>query len=101
MSTTGKIKYQFSEKVWQYEGTGGWYFISLPKNISKEIRNNLKNEEEGWGRLKATAEIGTTQWKTSIWYGTKNETYLLPLKSEIRKKEKIEEGMVISVTIIL
>lgn len=101
MNSTGKIKYQFSEKVWRYAGTGGWYFISLPKNISQEIRNNLKNEEEGWGRLKATAEIGTSQWKTSIWYGTKNETYLLPLKSEIRKKEKIEDGMEITVTIIL
>ncbi len=101
MTSTGKLKYQFSEQVWRYEGTAGWYFISLPKSSSKEIRNNLRKEEEGWGRLKATAEIGTSQWKTSIWFDTKNETYLLPLKSEIRKKEKIEDGMVITVTIIL
>lgn len=30
--------------------------------------------------------MGETEWKSAIWYDTKLETYLLPLKSEIRKK---------------
>ena len=98
---TGQIKYNFSEKVWQHAPPGGWYFISLPLNIAKEIRENLKSEEEGWGRLKATAEIGKNQWKTAIWFDTKKNTYLLPLKAEIRKKEKIEIGNRIDVTISL
>ena len=98
---TGKIKYNFSEKVWKYSSLGGWYFISLPENISKEIRENLKSEEEGWGRLNALAEIGKTQWKTAIWFDTKRNTYLLPLKSDIRKKENIEVGKVIVVSVSL
>ena len=36
-----------------------------------------------------TAKIGNTQWETAIWFDTKLDTYLLPLKAEIRKKEKI------------
>lgn len=88
---TGKIKYQFASSIWQYSPPkGGWYFVSLPKEISKEIRNNFKWQEEGWGRLKVAAKINNTEWETAIWFDTKLKTYLLPLKTEIRRKEKLE-----------
>ncbi|WP_367915822.1 DUF1905 domain-containing protein [Leadbetterella sp. DM7] len=88
----GRIKYEFSAKIWRYKGQGGWHFVSFPMELSKEIRDNLKWQEEGWGRLKATAEIGGSEWKTAIWFDTKASTYLLPIKAEIRKKERLEEG---------
>lgn len=90
---TGKIKFEFIAKIWQHAGSGGWYFISLSHDLAKEIRDNLKSEEEGWGRLKATAGIGNTEWQTAIWFDTKINTYLLPLKAEIRKKEKLVVDM--------
>jgi len=83
-------KYEFSAKPWQYGGPGSWYFISLPKKLAKEIRNALKSEEEGWGRLKASAKIGNSEWRTAIWFDIKMNTYLLPLKAEIRKMENVE-----------
>jgi hypothetical protein len=86
------IKYEFHAKSWRYDGPSAWHFISLPFDIANEIRENLKSEEEGWGRLKATAKIGNTEWKTAIWFDTKLKTYLLPLKAEIRKLENIEVG---------
>ena len=84
-----KIKYAYTAKIWQHQGQGGWYFVSLPLEFTKEIRENLKWQEEGWGRLKATAKIGNSQWETAIWFDTKRKTYLLPLKADIRKKENI------------
>ena len=60
------IKYEFTAKVWNYSstaGTGGWYIACLPKEMSKEIRENLKFLEEGWGRLKMTAKIATHSGK--------------------------------------
>jgi hypothetical protein len=57
-----------------------------------KLEKNLKSEEEGWGRLKATAKIGSTEWKTAIWFDTKLKTYLLPLKAQIRKFDNIEVG---------
>lgn len=88
----GKIKYQFSSKVWLHSAPTGWHFVSLPIEIAAEIRENLKWQEEGWGRLKATAKIGNSEWETAIWFDTKHKTYLLPLKAEIRRKEKIESN---------
>jgi len=60
----------------------------------------MKGDEEGWGRLKATARIGGTEWKTAIWFDTQWDSYLLPLKAEVRKKEKINTKNVIKVLIL-
>jgi hypothetical protein len=96
---SGKIKYSFPGIPWQHSSPGGWYFISLPIEMSEEIRGMLRREEEGWGRLSASARIGNSQWKTAIWFDKKQNTYLLPLKAEIRKKEGIETGKEISVEV--
>lgn len=91
----GKIKYGCAVRMWKHGSTGGWHFVSLPKPISKEIREHLKWQEEGWGRMKAIAQIGELKWETAIWFDTKKDTYILPIKAEIRKKGKlhVEEDM--------
>ena len=93
------IKYEFSATSWQYTGQGGWYFVSLPAEMANEIRENLKWQEEGWGRLKAKAKTGNSEWQTAIWFDTKRMTYLLPLKAKVRKKENIIANQQISITI--
>jgi hypothetical protein len=93
------IKYTFQEKIWVYNGKGSWHFVSLPLDFSKEIRENLRSEEEGWGRLKVTSKIGQTEWKTAIWYDTKLKTYLLPIKKDIRKIEQLTEGSIQTINI--
>lgn len=85
----------FSAKVWYSE----WYFITVPNDISKQIREHFKLFEEGWGRLKVVALTGNTEWKTALWFDTKSQTYLLPVKKEVRIKEKIGIGTEIMVEI--
>ncbi len=85
----GFIHYHFSARVWQHAAPNGWYFVSLPAEMATEIRENLQWQEEGWGRLKARAKIGSSEWDTAIWFDTKHQTYLLPLKATIRKKEQL------------
>lgn len=89
------VQYTFSAKVWYSE----WYFVSLPKNLASEIRGDFKCFEEGWGRLKATARINNSEWKTAIWFDKKSQTYLLPIKAEIRKKEKIGADNEVEITL--
>lgn len=96
-----KIKYQFTAQPWQHQGPGGWYFVTLPTEMSAEIRTHLKEFEEGWGRLKARAQINQHLWDTAIWFDTKTQSYLLPLKADVRKKEVIFVGTPIEVTLWL
>lgn len=81
-----KIKYDFSGQIWKQNANGAWFFVSLPKEISKEIREHLRWQEEGWGRMKASANVNGFEWETAIWFDKKLDTYLLPIKADIRKK---------------
>jgi len=93
------IEYKFTAKPFPYSQGDTWRFVALPQEIAKEIRENLKFLEEGWGRMKAAAKIGDSEWETAIWFDTKHKTYLLPLKAEIRKRENIEMGKDVEITI--
>ena len=94
-----KIHYTFESPLWQHASPGGWHFISLPVDMAREIRENSQWQEEGWGRLKATARIGSSEWDTAIWYDTKHQTYLLPIKAAIRVKEMLQVDMVVHATL--
>jgi hypothetical protein len=62
----GKIEYESSAEIWQYSSPGGWYFVTLPEEMAKEIRGTIQWQEEGWGRIKVIAKVNNNQWKTSI-----------------------------------
>jgi hypothetical protein len=86
------IPFEFEATPWKAGGNSGWHFVSLPIALSQEIRHLFQKEEEGWGRLPVLACINDHEWDTAIWFDTKNNRYLLPLKSEIRKKKNIQVG---------
>ena len=99
-----KIKYEFTAKTYQCSSSndmGGWTFVSLPKELSTEIRDNFKHLEEGWGRMKVTAKLGNSEWQTAIWFDTKQDTYLLPLKAKIKKQENVllDEDVEVSILV--
>lgn len=86
-----RISYEFTAKPYLYSSSVdmiGWTFVSLPKELSLEIRNNFKWQEEGWGRMKVTAKIGSTEWQTAIWFDTKQDTYF-PSKQQYEKKKRL------------
>ncbi len=94
-------KYRFKGKVWKHKGHAGWYFVTLPKILSKTIRKNHSLSEKNWGRLEATAKIGKSSWRTAIWYDSKYGSYLLPIKTSIRKAEGIEINVVVTVALAI
>ncbi|WP_298882961.1 DUF1905 domain-containing protein [uncultured Polaribacter sp.] len=97
----GKVTYTFTAKMWQHNPPLGWYFVSLPKNISSEIRNLFKNQEEGWGRMKVSAIINDLKWDTAIWFDSKKEIYILPIKAAIRKKTNLKIKIDTEISILL
>lgn len=97
----GKIHYDFAGKLWQYGSSGGWYFVSLPEIIAVEIRGNFQWQEEGWGRMKVIARINNIEWNTAIWFDKKKNTYILPVKAEIRYRGKLQKDDILSVRIAI
>lgn len=87
--------------MWRHKSAGGWYFVTIPKDKSEEIRKNLRWQEEGWGRMKASVLIKEKQWNTSIWFDTGLNRYILPVKAEIRRHLSLRDGDILAVNIFI
>lgn len=88
-----KNKFNMRAKVWLYPAQhAAWHFITLPKKQSGEITKRFGLLKRGWGSLPVVVTMGDTSWRTSIFPDKKQGAYLLPLKAEVRKKEKIKAG---------
>ena len=90
-------EYNFKSKVWQWHASDSWYFVSLPKEESKEIKELYSFPRHGFGAIAVIVQIGDTTWETSIFPDSKTGTYILPLKKSIRKLEKISEGDMVEI----
>jgi hypothetical protein len=89
----------FTAKLWVYSGKSAWFFVTLPKVASEQIKLMSHHKRRGWGSVPVTARIGKSEWKTSVFPDTKAGAYLLPVKSDIRHKESIVAGDSVSVRI--
>jgi hypothetical protein len=80
------IEFKFLSEVWIYPGKAAWYFVTLPEDIAAEIKF-FTGKKIGFGTIRVFARIGNTSWKTSIFPDSKSNSYLLPIKADVRKKE--------------
>ncbi len=86
-------------KVWVYPGMAAWRFLLLPVKEGHKIKEKYGRSARGWGSLPVSVTIKSTTWKTSIFPDKRSGSYLLPLKAEIRKKEKLADDSTVSFTI--
>jgi hypothetical protein len=85
---------EFTSLVWIWKGSeaaGRWYFVTVPEELSNEIRAHAFGSPRGFGSVKVQARIGETTWHTSVFPLNKGG-YLLPLKAEVRRKAGIAAG---------
>jgi len=90
--------YSFKAKLWIYQGKAAWHFVTLPKALSQEIRVLCFDKKAAWGSVRVRVTIGSNSWNTSIFPDTKAGTYLLPIKVDVRKKEKIAADDIVEIT---
>lgn len=98
-NTPEAFGYSFKGKIWVFNGPTPWYFVTLPKKIAAEIRLFHGGLQKNFGTIRVTASVGKTTWKTSVFRDTKSDSYVLPLKAEIRKKENLTAGKMLQVSV--
>ena len=87
-------------KVWLYSGDkAAWHFLTLPTATAKNLKAAFKRPRRGWGSIPVIVTIGKSQWKTSVFPDSKSNSFLLPIKASVRKKEKIEAGKTMAFTL--
>ena len=73
------------------EGSGRWYFVTVPEEESNDIRAHAFGNPRGFGSVRVEAKIGEVSWRTSV-FPLNSGGYLLPLKAEVRRKANIGAG---------
>jgi hypothetical protein len=89
----------FAAEVWIAPGDGAWHFLTVPEEPSEVIRLE-SGPRVGFGSVKVRVTVGASTWSTSVFPNT-GDTYVLPLKRQIRDAEGILAGDVIAVTLRL
>ncbi len=96
--------------IWTSENApASWHFLSIKGEVGEEIKAHATMarlelglpKKRGWGAVKVEATIGKTTWRTSIFPGTDDDIYLLPVKAAVRKAESIVAGDEVTFTIAL
>ena len=83
------LDFTFSGKMWlwQSETATAWHFITLPIELSEDIKAFTKHLSRGFGSVKVEVTIGETVWKTSIFPSKQHGGYILPIKKAVRQAE--------------
>jgi len=86
---------EFSGQIWFWKGPAPWYFVTVPEEESDNLEATATSVSYGWGMIPVTAQIGETDWETSLW--PKDDRYIVPVKADVRKAEGLKEGDTVTV----
>lgn len=90
---------RFEADVIRFDGTGGWHVVFLPPDAASEVR--FFGRANALGAVSVTAQTGKSQVLTSLFPDKRRNSFLLPLKSALRRQEAIKEGDRITVTLLV
>ena len=91
----------FTGPLWIWTGEkGSWYFVTVPEELSGEIRAHAMLALRGFGSVKVEAGIDDVRWRTSV-FPAKRGGYFLPVKADIRRKTGIAAGDEVTVDLVL
>ncbi|KUM33233.1 DUF1905 domain-containing protein [Arthrobacter sp. EPSL27] len=86
------LKYAFTARLWLYPGEAGWHFLTVPPEVSDEIREDAATLRRGFGSIRITAVIAGHRWSTSLFPDSQSGSYLLPVKKAVRTAAGIKAG---------
>ena len=87
--------FRFEAEVIHWRGPSPYFFAPIPEELVAEVRRITRLVSYGWGMTPVDVTIDGVAFQTSLF--PKDETYLLPLKAEVRRRTNITAGDTISV----
>ena len=89
------MELEFSGAVWEWRGPSPFYFVTVPEDESAQLEAVSSVVTYGWGMIPVEVTIGSTKWTTSLF--PKDALYVVPLKSAIRRAERIDVNDLVAV----
>ena len=80
---------------------GRMHFMSVPEELSGEIRAHALMVRRGFGSVKVEVTVGAFTWRTSVFPSKSSGGYFLPIKMEVLRSTGIAAGDEVTVTLEL
>jgi hypothetical protein len=90
----------FTSDLWEWSARENWFFVSVPAAESGDIHDQPR-PPRGFGSIRVRVTIGSTSWTTSMFPGSGNGLYALPVKASVRAAEGLVPGELVEVSIDL
>jgi hypothetical protein len=78
-------------KIWT-SAEGSSHFMSIPEDISGEIRAHSLLMRRGFGSVRVEVRLGGSIWRTSVFPSKNSGGYFLPVKIDVCRKEGLSAG---------
>ena len=92
---------KFDAVLWETQSMGAWVFVSLPQDLSDEIRAEPRPPRPGFGSIRVSVTVGPVTWATSIFPEKNGGQYVLPVKKAVRQASGVDVGDEITVSLEL
>ena len=60
------LQFEFTGAMWPWRGPAPYHFITVPDDVSTEVRSLSPLVSYGWGVIPVSVRIGDTEWGTSL-----------------------------------
>lgn len=90
---------QFSGEIWFWKGPAPWHFITVPDEECGALEATASLVSYGWGMIPVTAQIGATEWTTSLF--PKDGSYVVPVKVAVQRAERLQLGDTVTVRLVV
>jgi Domain of unknown function (DUF1905) len=87
-------------KMWS-NNEGRMHFMSVPAELSGEIKAHALMVRRGFGSVRVEVTIGHVTWRTSVFPSKSTGGYFLPVKMDVCRREELIAGDEITVTLEL
>jgi len=85
----------FIAKVELFEREKGWYYVSVPTELSKPLEYLADR-----GLIAVIAKVGNSSWQTSL-LPMGDGTHFLALPAKVRSKENLSLGAMVEVSFVV
>lgn len=86
---------EFENTIWHWKGPAPHYFVTVPTKDSDDLKAIQGRVSYGWGMIPVKVRINDTEWTTSLF--PKDGLFIVPIKTVVRKTEKLEEGDTVTI----
>lgn len=91
------MQLEVTGEIWHWRGPAPHHFVTVPDEDCGVLEALAPKVSYGWGMIPVSGRLGGTTFTTSLF--PKDGGYVVPLKAEVRRREQLEVGDTVTITL--